>query len=76
MAAACHAALFDEAPLTRYLVVPIAEEADRTLEQAAHEWARLNASTPHRWSTERLVAEVDTDRSSTPGPSGTTDRRA
>ena len=76
VAAACHAALFDEAPLTRYLVVPIAEEADRTLEQAAHEWARLNASTPHRWSTERLVAELDTDRSSTPGPSGTTDRRA
>jgi len=59
VAAACHAALFDEAPLERYLVVPNAEEADRTLEQAAHEWARLNASTPHAWSTERLVAELD-----------------
>lgn len=59
VAAACHAALFDDAPLERYLVVPIADEADRTLEQAAHEWARLNASTPHRWSPERPVAEVD-----------------
>jgi hypothetical protein len=63
VAAACHAALFDEAPLTRYLVVPNAQEADLILAQAAHEWARLNASTPHRWSTERLVAEVDADRS-------------
>jgi hypothetical protein len=67
VAAACHAALFDEAPLPRYLVVPNAEEADLILAQAAHEWARLNASTPHRWSTERLVAEVDADRSSASG---------
>jgi len=59
VAAACHAALFDEAPLERYLVVPNAEEADVTLQQAAHEWARLNASTPHAWTTERLVAEVE-----------------
>jgi NAD(P)-dependent dehydrogenase (short-subunit alcohol dehydrogenase family) len=59
VAAACHAALFDEAPLERYLVVPIADEGDRTLEQAAHEWARLNASTPHRWSHQRLVAALD-----------------
>ena len=58
VAAACHAALFDEAPLERYMVVPNAEEADLTLRQAAHEWARLNASTPHRWATERLVAQV------------------
>jgi NAD(P)-dependent dehydrogenase (short-subunit alcohol dehydrogenase family) len=59
VAAACHAALFDEAPLERYLVVPIAEEANAIIGQAAHEWARLNASTPYRWSTERLVSEVD-----------------
>ena len=59
VAAACHAALFDEAPLERYLVVPNADEADRTLEQAAHEWARLNASTPHAWPPERLVAALD-----------------
>jgi NAD(P)-dependent dehydrogenase (short-subunit alcohol dehydrogenase family) len=58
VAAACHAALFDEAPRERYLVVPNAEEADVTLRQAAHEWARLNASTPHRWKLERLLAEV------------------
>ncbi len=59
VAVACHAALFDEAPLERYLVVPNVEEADTTLAQAAHEWARLNASTPYRWSSERLVAEVE-----------------
>ena len=53
-----HAALFDVSPLERYLVVPIAEEADVTLGQAAREWARLNASMPHRWSLERLVSEV------------------
>jgi NAD(P)-dependent dehydrogenase (short-subunit alcohol dehydrogenase family)/predicted ester cyclase len=79
VAAACHAALFDEAPLERYLVVPIADEADRTLGQAAHEWARLNASTPHRWSTERLVAEVDTglgDAASVAGDGGRAARNA
>ena len=38
--------------------MPIAEEADVTLRQAAHEWARLNASTPFGWSTERLVEEI------------------
>ena len=67
VAAACHAALFDEAPLERYLVVPNADEADVTLEQAAHEWTRLNASTPHRWSSERLAAEVDA-RDGSPAP--------
>ncbi|MFO7543868.1 MAG: SDR family NAD(P)-dependent oxidoreductase [Trueperaceae bacterium] len=70
VAAACHAALFDEAPLERYLVVPNAEEADRTLGQAAHEWERLNASTPHRWSHERLVAEVDAGRGDPGGVAG------
>jgi len=59
VAVACHAALFDETPLERYLVVPNAEEADVTLRQAAHEWARLNASTPHGWSHERIVATVE-----------------
>lgn len=59
VAIACHAALFDETPLARYLVVPNAEEADLTLEGAAHEWSRLNASTPHAWSHERLVAALD-----------------
>jgi NAD(P)-dependent dehydrogenase (short-subunit alcohol dehydrogenase family) len=60
VAEACRAALFDEAPLARYLVVPVADEADRTLAQAAGEWARLNASTPYRWAVERLVEEVET----------------
>ncbi len=58
VAAACHAALFDADPLARYLVVPGADEADRTLATAAREWARLNESTPHRWSLERLGEEI------------------
>jgi len=58
VAEAVHAALFDGSPRERYLVVPIAEEVDATLAQAAREWARLNASTPHRWSLARLADEV------------------
>ena len=58
VAEACHAALFDDQPRERYLVVPNAAEADRTLGQAAHEWARLNASTSYAWSRERLLAAV------------------
>ena len=58
VAEACFAALFDDEPRSRYLVVPIAEEADRTLAQAAHEWDRLNRSSPHAWSMERLRAEI------------------
>ena len=58
VAEAVRAALFDEEPLERYLVVPNADEADATLRKAAQEWARLNASTPHRWSLERLASEV------------------
>ena len=61
VAEAVHAALFDVSPLERYLVVPIAEEADVMLGQAAREWARLNASTPYRWSLERLATEVAAD---------------
>lgn len=58
VAAAVHAALFEDAPRDRYLVVPDAGEADVTLAQAAREWARLKASTPHRWPLARLAAEV------------------
>jgi NAD(P)-dependent dehydrogenase (short-subunit alcohol dehydrogenase family)/predicted ester cyclase len=58
VAEAVHAALFDEVPMERYLVVPDAGEADATLRKAAQEWVRLNASTPHRWSLERLASEV------------------
>ncbi len=54
-----HAALFDEAPLERYLVTPDEAEAVRTLEVAAREWWRLNRSTPHRWSRPQLLAALD-----------------
>ncbi|MFO8149161.1 MAG: SDR family NAD(P)-dependent oxidoreductase [Trueperaceae bacterium] len=59
VAEACLAALFDEVPLARYLVVPVVDEADRMLAQAAAEWARLNVSTPYTWTLERLVEEVE-----------------
>ena len=58
VAEAVHAALFDDDPRERYLVVGAEEEAERTLEQAALEWARLNASTPHAWTAERLLDAV------------------
>ena len=58
VAEACYAGLFDARPLSRYLVVPNAEEADGTLDTAAREWAALNVSSPHRWSTDRLLAAV------------------
>jgi NAD(P)-dependent dehydrogenase (short-subunit alcohol dehydrogenase family) len=70
VAAACHAALFDERPLERYLVVPNAEEADVTLRQAAHEFVRLNASTPYGWSRERIVATVADGGASAAGNGG------
>lgn len=59
VAEACFAALFDEAPMGRYLVVPVEEEAEWTLAQAALEWARLNASTRYAWTLERLVEEIE-----------------
>ena len=76
VAAACHAALFDVAPLERYLVVPNAEEADVTLRQAAHEWARLDASTPYGWSRERIVATVTGVGASAAGSGGREARNA
>jgi NAD(P)-dependent dehydrogenase (short-subunit alcohol dehydrogenase family) len=59
VAHACYAALFDDAPRERYLVVPTQDEADRTLAQAALEWVRLNASTSFAWTTERLLEEIE-----------------
>lgn len=59
VAEACIGALLDPIPLSRYLVVPNAEEADMTLDTAAREWAALNVSSPHRWSHERLLEAVD-----------------
>ena len=59
VAASCYAALFDEAPLQRYLVTPDEDEAHRMLEGALREWARLNRSTPHRWTRAQLLAALD-----------------
>lgn len=58
VAEACFAALFDEEPRSRYLVVPNRDEADLTLLQAVYEWDRLNTSSPHAWSMERLRDEI------------------
>jgi NAD(P)-dependent dehydrogenase (short-subunit alcohol dehydrogenase family) len=59
VAEACYAALFDDAPLRRYLVTPNAEEALWTLKTAALELARLNASSPYRLSRDELIALLD-----------------
>ena len=59
VAASCYAALFDDEPLPRYLVTPNEDEAHRILEEALGDWARLNRSTPYRWSRAQLLAALD-----------------
>lgn len=59
VAASCYAALYDDVPLPRYLVTSNEDEAHRMLEEALGDWARLNRSTPHRWSRAQLLAALD-----------------
>lgn len=59
VAEACYAALFDSAPLRRYLVTPNAEEAHMTLKKAALELALLNESSPYRLSSDELSGMLD-----------------
>ena len=56
--AACHAALFDERPLPRYLVAPVDGEAEATLRQAARELVQLNGSTPLGYARAALLDTV------------------
>ncbi len=52
-------ALFDEAPLRRYMVVPNADQQDLTVRQAARELVQLNAWGQYSFSRDELVAMVD-----------------
>ena len=52
-------ALFDDAPLRRYMVVPNADQQDLTVRQAARELVQLNAWGQYSLSRDELVAMID-----------------
>ena len=52
-------ALFDEAPLRRYVVVPNAEEQGWTIRQAVVELTQLNEWGPYSYSRDELVQLLD-----------------
>jgi len=52
-------ALFDDHPKRRYMVVPNADEADRTIRQALTELVQLNEGQPYEYSRDELVAMLD-----------------
>ena len=52
-------ALFDDKPKRRYMVVPNADEADRTIRQAMTELVQLNEGQPYEYSRDELVAMLD-----------------
>jgi NAD(P)-dependent dehydrogenase (short-subunit alcohol dehydrogenase family) len=59
VAEACFHALFDPAPLRRYLITPNEREAHLTLKKAALELAHLNRYTAYRLSPAALHALID-----------------
>ena len=59
VARACYEALFDPAPLRRYLITPNENEAHVTLKKAALELVQLNQYTPYRHTTSGLYALID-----------------
>ena len=52
-------ALFDDAPLRRYMVVPNEGQQDVTVRQAARELVQLNQWGQYSFSRDELVAMVD-----------------
>ena len=52
-------ALFDEKPLRRYVVVPNAEEQERTIGTKVNELVQLNAWGPYSYSRDELVEMLD-----------------
>ena len=52
-------ALFDEKPLRRYVVVPNAEEQERTIGTKINELVQLNAWGPYSYSRDELVEMLD-----------------
>lgn len=72
VAAAVELALFEPSPKRRYMVVPNADEAARTIRQAILELVQLNEGQPYTYSREALVGMLDealkTARPATPVP--------
>jgi hypothetical protein len=52
-------ALFDDAPLRRYVVVPNAQEQERTIRTQVDELVQLNQWGPYRYSRDELVKMLD-----------------
>ena len=52
-------ALFDDAPLRRYMVVPNEGQQDLTIRQAVQELVELNAWGQYSYSRDELVAMID-----------------
>jgi NAD(P)-dependent dehydrogenase (short-subunit alcohol dehydrogenase family) len=52
-------ALFDDAPLRRYLVVPAPDQQEATISKQVSELAELNQWGPHRYSRDELVEMLD-----------------
>ncbi|MEM7762979.1 MAG: SDR family NAD(P)-dependent oxidoreductase [Pseudomonadota bacterium] len=59
-------ALFDEAPLRRYMVVPSAEEQQVTIATKIQQLVQLNQWGPHRYSDEQLLAMLTEALEETP----------
>lgn len=60
-------ALFDEAPLRRYMVVPTAEEQGWTITAKIEQLVQLNQWGPYRYSRDELVEMLDAALASTRG---------
>jgi hypothetical protein len=52
-------ALFDDAPLRRYLVVPAPDQQEATIAKQISELAELNQWGPYRYSRDELVRMLD-----------------
>jgi len=52
-------ALFDEKPLRRYVVVPNAQEQERTISTQVNELVQLNQWGPYSYTRDQLVELLD-----------------
>ena len=52
-------ALFSDAPLLRYMVVPNQQEAELTIGTKLNELVQLNQWSPHAYSRDELVQMLD-----------------
>jgi hypothetical protein len=51
--------LFDEKPLRRYMVVPNAQEQERTISTQVNELVQLNQWGPYSYTRDQLVELLD-----------------